>query len=85
MRSLFALLAAAFFAYNALTFIPPGVFSNEAATNGLDGEPASLALMYGVRVVCGGLVLVSLALLEWRRILAIAQGAGDAVVGEDAG
>ena len=85
MRSLFALLAAAFFAYNALTFIPPGVFTNEAETNGLDGDLASMSLMYGVRVVCGGLVHVSLALVEWRRILATAQGAGDPGVGEDAG
>jgi hypothetical protein len=65
MRSLLALSAAIFFAYNALDFLPPGVILNEGALGGIDGEPAAVAVTWAARTLFIGLALLSLAMLEW--------------------
>ncbi len=46
MRSIFAGIAAAWFAYHALTFLPAGVYANDGAPGGLDGESVNLAIMW---------------------------------------
>ncbi len=48
MGSVFALLATAFFAYNAALFLPAtGVYENAGAAGGLDGDAGAVALTSG--------------------------------------
>lgn len=72
MRSVLAAGAAIWFAYNAIAFIPqgPGVIANPAASGGLDGDPAALAVTWAARAIFIGLTLVALAIVEWDRIFA---------------
>lgn len=67
LRSLFAFLSAAWFAYNAFEFLPVwGVQLNDGQAGGIDGEPGAVAVVWGVRAICGGLALLSLAAVDWR-------------------
>jgi hypothetical protein len=64
VKSVLVVLAAAWFAYHALTFALPG-FSGTVT----DGEVAiGRAVQGGVRIVCAGLAVLSLAQIEWRRV-----------------
>ncbi len=71
MRSLFAAGAAAWFIYNAVSFIPQGagVIDNPGNTGGLDGDPGAVAITWAARAIFVGLALVALALIEWGKIL----------------
>jgi hypothetical protein len=73
VRSVFALLAAAFFLLNGLTFLAPGaeVVALETDANGrvvtseIGGEPAAVAVTSAARMLAGGLVILSLAVVDW--------------------
>jgi hypothetical protein len=66
MRSLFAGLAAIWFAWNAFTFLPAmAVYLNDGAPGGIDGDPGGLAITYAARALFSGMTLVSLALIDW--------------------
>jgi hypothetical protein len=70
VRSLLSGLAAIWFIYNALTFIPPmGAYLNPGAAGGIDGDPGAVALTWAARQVFIGLALLSLALVDWAWIL----------------
>jgi hypothetical protein len=76
MRSLFAGAAAIWFAYNALSFLPvPFVILNDAQHGGIDGDAGAVAVTWAARAICGGLVLVSLALVEWDVIAKLIKSA----------
>jgi hypothetical protein len=66
VRSLLSGLAAIWFIYNALTFIPPiGAYLNSGAPGGIDGDAGAVALTWAARQVFVGLALLSLALVDW--------------------
>ena len=69
MRSIFAGIAAAWFGLHALTFMPPGVYANEGASNGLDGEPIYLAIMWTARILFAGFAFLALAAVDWAWIV----------------
>ncbi len=65
LRSIFATLAAAWFALQAVTFTAPGVFDNSGQGGGMDGDPAAVAITWAARAICVGLMFGALALIEW--------------------
>lgn len=69
MRSLSAALAALWFAYQALAFTPPGVYLNDGASGGIDGEPIGVAITWTARTLFAGLALLSLALIDWAWVI----------------
>ena len=67
MRSLFAGLAAIWFAWNASQFLPAiAVHLNSAAPGGIDGDRSRVAIANAARALFAGMALVSLALVDWR-------------------
>lgn len=70
MRSLLAAAAAIWFIYNAVSFIPQGVgvWLNEGAPGGIDGDPGAVAVTWAARTLFAGLAPVSLALFEWQKV-----------------
>ena len=72
MRSLLAAFAAFWFLDNALTFIPQGsaLILNPGQRGGIDGDPGAVALTWAARTLFAGLVFLSLAVVEWDKILA---------------
>ena len=74
MRSLLAGLTAAWFAYHALNFFPPlGVYLNEGAPGGIDGDPGAVAITYATRALMAGMTVIALAHVEWGWLLARAR------------
>lgn len=71
MRSVLAALAAAWFVYNAITFLPWPAYLNEGAPGGIDGDPGIVGVTWAARMVCIGLALVALALVDWHRLAAL--------------
>lgn len=71
MQSVLAAAAGIWFSFNAITFIPEGagVILNPGQTGGIDGDPGAVAVTWAARTLFVGLALVSLALIEWGRIL----------------
>jgi hypothetical protein len=66
LRSIFALIAAGWFAWNALNFLPtPFVYLNEGQLGGIDGDAGAVAVTWAARTLFGGLVALSLAVVEW--------------------
>ena len=65
IRSLFAFAAAAWFGFNAIWYVGAGVYENEGASGGIDGEPGTLAVTFAARMLCVGLALASVALVDW--------------------
>ena len=65
MRSAFAGLAALWFGYAALYFLPSGVYPNTGPSGGFDGDPGALAVMEATRTLCAGLFFLSVALVDW--------------------
>jgi hypothetical protein len=66
VRSIFAVIAAGWFAYNALNFLPtPFVYLNEGQLGGIDGDAGAVAVTWAARTLFGGLAALSLALVEW--------------------
>ena len=72
MRSLMAAFSAFWFLDNALTFIPQGsaLILNPAQRGGIDGDPGAVAVTWAARTLFAGLVLLSLAVVDWEKILA---------------
>lgn len=69
MRSLLAIAASAWFAFNAINFLPPaGVYANPGQVGGLDGDMGAVAVTWAARALFVGLALLALALVEWGRI-----------------
>lgn len=70
MRSLLAAAAAIWFLFQALAFLPvPFVQLNEGQVGGIDGDAGAVAITWAARTLFAGLVLVSLALVEWDRLV----------------
>ena len=71
MRSLLAGAAALWFLYHALTFLPvPFVNLNDGQAGGIDGDPGAVAITWAARTLFAGLVLTSLALIDWAGFVA---------------
>ncbi len=69
MRSVLAGGAALLFAYHAFTFIAaPFAYYNPGQLGGIDGDGGAVAVTWAARAICGGLALLSLALVDWRAI-----------------
>jgi hypothetical protein len=69
IRSVLAVLAAAWFAYNAATFLPvPFVHLNEGQLGGIDGDSGAVAVVWAARTLFAGLIPLSLALVDWDRL-----------------
>ncbi len=69
MRSILSVAASAWFAFNALTFLPPaGVYANPGQAGGLDGDLGAVAITWAARALFAGLALLALALVEWRQL-----------------
>ena len=66
MRSVFALVAAGWFAWNALTFIAAPAYGGDP---GIFGDPGAVAVTHAARTLFTGLVFVSLALVDWIAIV----------------
>ncbi|MEA2677091.1 MAG: hypothetical protein QOJ81_1232 [Chloroflexota bacterium] len=77
MRSILALAAALWFGYNAMTFLPQGVYLNSGSPTGIDGDPGALAITWAARVLCVGLALLALSLVEWGKIVAYLRSPGN--------
>ena len=74
MRSVFALAAAGWFFYNALTFVPQGsgVIPNPGQVGGFDAvDGGGVAVLWAARTLFGGLVPLSLSLVAWEKILGL--------------
>jgi hypothetical protein len=74
---LFALLAAAFFLFSALTFLAPGAGNVELETDAtgrviaseVAGDPAAVAVTGAARMLAAGLAILSLALVDWSALV----------------
>lgn len=84
-RSLFAALAAGFFLVLVILYMGPGV-ANEAMVTDADGIPVKtelrgedgpLAVTIAVRTLSAGMVLLSLALVEWPGVIAALRQSGN--------
>lgn len=73
MRSVFAAAAAGWFIYNAIMFIPQGagLLLNPGQVGGIDGDPGAVAVTWAARTLFAGLALISLALVEWGKIVSV--------------
>ena len=72
MRSLLAGAAAVWFLYHAFTFLPvPFVTVNDGQFGGIDGDPGAVAITWAARTLFAGLVLISLALVDWERFVGL--------------
>lgn len=72
MRSVFAIAAAAWFFYNALTFVPQGsgITPNPGQIGGLDAaDGGAVAVTWAARTFFGGLVPLALSLVSWEKVL----------------
>ena len=80
MRSLLALASAAWFLYNAMTFVPQGsgLIANPGQVGGIDGNAGAVAVTWAARTLFGGLVPLSLSLVAWERIARFFRTAGSA-------
>jgi hypothetical protein len=65
MRSILALLAAIWFGFQALTFVPPGATQASWPFGEISGDDAAVAIAAATRVVCFGLALASIAIANW--------------------
>ena len=68
MRSLLAVAAAAFFAYNAVTFLPWPAYLNEGAPGGIDGDAGIVGVVWAARMLAAGFALIALALIDWQSL-----------------
>ena len=75
MRSVLAAAAAAWFIYNALFFAPEsaGVALPEGPFGVVSGEPGAVAATVGVRMLCVGLAVLSLAVVSWGEAIGMFQ------------
>jgi hypothetical protein len=75
MRSVLAAVAAAWFIYNALFFAPDsaGVALPDGPFGVVTGEPGAVAATIGVRMLCVGLAVLSLALVNWSDAIGMFQ------------
>jgi hypothetical protein len=73
MRSVLAAAAAVWFFYNALAFIPQCcvVAPNPGQVGGIDGDPGAVAVTWTARTLFAGLVLLSLAVVDWETIFGV--------------
>jgi hypothetical protein len=61
-----AVVAAAWFAYNAFTFLPtPFVHLNDGQVGGIDGDAGAVAVTWAARALFGGLAILALAIPDW--------------------
>jgi hypothetical protein len=66
IRSALALVAAAWFGYNAVDFLPiPFVWLNEGQLGGIDGDAGAVAVTWAARTLFAGLAALSLAMIDW--------------------
>jgi hypothetical protein len=66
VRSLLALIATAWFAYNAMGCLTTsGAYLNEGALGGIDGDAGAVAVTWAARTLFAGLAVLSLAIFDW--------------------
>jgi hypothetical protein len=66
IRSVFALIATLWFAYNAIAFLPTsGAYLNGGALGGIDGDPGAVAVTWAARTLFAGLALLALSMFDW--------------------
>lgn len=78
IRSLLALAATVWFAYNAVTFLPtPFAYLNDGQTGGIDGDGGAVAITWAARALFVGLALLSLAMADLDGLLAAARSSSE--------
>ncbi len=65
MRSFLAAVAAAWFLYQSVTFVPPGASQASWPLGEIVGDPAAVAVAAAARIICFGLALASIAIADW--------------------
>jgi hypothetical protein len=67
IRTVLALAATVWFAYNAATFLPDGagLVINPGNPGGIDGDGGAVAVTSAARTLFAGLALISAALIDW--------------------
>jgi hypothetical protein len=76
VRAVLALVAAGWFAYNAIEFLPtPFAYLNPGQAGGIDGDAGAVAVTWAARALFAGLAVLSLAIPDWS--LAIRKVFGD--------
>lgn len=68
MRSFSAAVAAAWFLFQSLTFVPDGAFQNGGPFGVIEGDPAAVAVAGAARVLAFGLALVAIAMVDWEEL-----------------
>ena len=74
MRSVFAIAAATWFFYSALTFVPQGsgIVLNPGQVGGLDAvDGGAVAVTWAARTLFAGLVPLSLSLVAWEKVMGL--------------
>lgn len=70
IRTAVVLVAAAWFAYNAFTFLPtPFAYLNEGQLGGIDGDAGAVAVTWAARALSGGLAVLALAIPDWDKVV----------------
>jgi len=65
IRSALAGIATAWFAFNALEFVPVGAYLNDGAPGGIDGDAGAVAVAWAARTLFAGLAALALAVVDW--------------------
>lgn len=85
IRSVLAVIAAAWFAYNAVAFLPtPFVYLNEGQTGGIDGDAGAVAIVWAARTLFAGLAALSLATIDWDWLGRAIRGSSSVSTSSDA-
>jgi hypothetical protein len=77
IRSLLALGAFGWFAFNAMEFLPDGAYLNDGASGGIDGDPGAVAVTWAARNIFIGLAILSVALIDWDWVARLATWPDD--------
>lgn len=65
IRLVLAMVAAVWFGYNAIAFLPtPFVHLNDGQVGGIDGDPGAVAVTWAARALFAGLAVLALAVAD---------------------
>jgi hypothetical protein len=65
IRLVLGVVAAVWFAYNAIAFLPtPFVYVNDGQVGGIDGDAGAVAVTWAARALFAGLAILALAVAD---------------------
>jgi hypothetical protein len=83
VRSVLASVAAAWFVFQAATFVAPGAFQAEWPFGFIEGDTAAVAVTSAARILAVGLALLAGALVDGREFVAMFRPAPPPVDSDD--